>query len=216
MLRFRKPVNIAAIISVFLLLSVSPVEANSPNLVNFKPKTITSDLKSSRDIYKQAKEELPGDWYPLYRIVERIARANELDDRPWRITIISEPQINAFATEVNLIAMYNGFLDQLAGDSSALACLVSHEMAHHVEEHIAMSPVEQAQLRQNIREEALVQVTNELEDSKHNLTGTALEGVFTNFLGSMFGASGARIARIMCDSSARNRLNPSQGNSLKD
>ncbi|MFM6418499.1 MAG: hypothetical protein ACKPGD_00105, partial [Planktothrix sp.] len=35
---------------------------------------------STDDLYKQAREELPEDVYVIYRVVERIARANGLDN----------------------------------------------------------------------------------------------------------------------------------------
>ncbi len=76
-------------------------------------------------IYKKAKKELPGDWYPLYRIIDRIARANKLNDKNWRVRILPKYQINAFATEVNLIGLYGGILDQLAGDAAAISCVVA-------------------------------------------------------------------------------------------
>ncbi|MDJ0727851.1 MAG: hypothetical protein QNJ38_22345 [Prochloraceae cyanobacterium] len=44
-----------------------------------------NQTKSDRtnSIYQKAKQELPGDWYALYRIIDRIARANNLDDKNW-------------------------------------------------------------------------------------------------------------------------------------
>lgn len=98
--------------------------------------------ESSETFYKQAEAELPEQFYVLYRIVERIARANDLDQHHWRVVIPEEYQINAFAREANLIVVYNGLLDQLAGDASALACVVGHEMAHHVHKHIPIYDAE--------------------------------------------------------------------------
>ena len=101
------------------------------NQLSVKANPTSADTEQPTNIYQKAKEELPDDLYALYRIVERIARVNELDEKPWRILIVPEYNINAFATEVNLIAFYNGILDQLAGDASAIACIVAHEMGHH-------------------------------------------------------------------------------------
>ena len=52
--------------------------------------------------------------------------ANKLDQKPWRIIIVPEYNINAFATNLNFITLYNGILDQVAGDSSPIACLFCH------------------------------------------------------------------------------------------
>ncbi|NEO83284.1 MAG: M48 family metalloprotease [Spirulina sp. SIO3F2] len=95
-------------------------------------------LGDDESVYSEAREELPENLYVLYRIVERIARANNLDRHPWRVVMADDSLINAYATEVNLIIVHYGLLDQMAGDVSALACVVGHEMAHHTERHIAI------------------------------------------------------------------------------
>lgn len=102
--------------------------------------------------YAKAETDLPENFYVLYRIVERIARANDLDQHPWRVVIHSEYDINAHATEANLIVIYNGLLDQLAGDTSALACVVGHEMAHHAHRHIAIRDAEYNKALEQIAE----------------------------------------------------------------
>lgn len=119
--------------------------------------------------YSQARAELPEDYYVLYRVVERISRANQLDSRPWRVFIAPEYDINAFATDVNLLAFYNGLLDQIHGDPNALACVVGHEMAHHTEEHIALGAAQRELRFQELRQEAIDEVAAEEEDLKDDL-----------------------------------------------
>jgi predicted Zn-dependent protease len=102
--------------------------------------------------YALAETELPENVYVLYRIVERIARANNLDQHPWRVVIDSKYKINAHATDANLIVINRGLLDQLAGDTSALACVVGHEMAHHARRHIAIRSAEYAKGLEQIAE----------------------------------------------------------------
>jgi predicted Zn-dependent protease len=77
------------------------------------------------------------EWYWVYRVVERIARANGLDERPWRIGIMPYYDINAYATEINLVVAFRGILDQMHGDDAALACIMGHEMAHNQLRHQA-------------------------------------------------------------------------------
>lgn len=108
------------------------------NLVSPEAQQQLDDLDEAGSIYRQAREELPENLYVLYRIVERIARANDIDNHPWRVVMADDTLINAYATEVNLIIVHYGLLDQMAGDVSALACVVGHEMAHHTERHIAI------------------------------------------------------------------------------
>lgn len=100
--------------------------------------------------FRQAQKELPGAYYFLYRVVDRLARANDLDKGPWRVVRMPEYDINAYATQVNLIAVYTGLLDVLAGDSDAMACVVGHEMAHHVNRHIPLKNKDVALAKQRL------------------------------------------------------------------
>ena len=103
----------------------------------------TSEANS---IYQNAKTQLPPDFYALYRIVDRLARANKYDNRPWQIIRAAKYDTKAFAKNANLIAIYNGTLEQLGGDASALACMISHEMAHHKQRHQVITNIEKAEL----------------------------------------------------------------------
>ncbi len=122
------------------------------------------------------------DWYVVYRIVDRIARANQIDQTPWRIRINPKYDVNAFASEVNLLSFYTGLLDQVAGDSSAIACVVGHEMAHHKARHIAVSNAERAKLTAEIEEKARQEVEAEINDAKGTSTaasvGSGLANIF--------------------------------------
>ena len=62
-------------------------------------------LKSANTdaFYNEAREVLGEDYYTLYRIVERLARSNGLDDYPWRVRLNTEYEINAFASELNTL-----------------------------------------------------------------------------------------------------------------
>ncbi|MEO1431109.1 MAG: M48 family metalloprotease [Cyanobacteria bacterium J06633_8] len=159
---------------------------------------------ASMKTFERAKKELPKDWYAFYRIVDRIARANGYDQRPWRITLIPKYDINAFATDVNLIAMYDGIIDQLSGDSSALACVVAHEMGHHKKRHIAISQAKRAQLIAQIRQEAEKEVLGEkraanTESTVTGVAGTVVQGSVGgpvgNVLGGFLGNQSQRRAR---------------------
>ncbi len=124
--------------------------------------TIKAEASSSSDnsIYQNAKTQLPPDFYALYRIVDRLARANEYDTRPWQVVRTAKYDTQFFAKNANLIPIYNGALEQLGGDASALACMISHEMAHHKQRHQVISNVEKTEFIAQIREEAIAQVLN--------------------------------------------------------
>ncbi len=122
----------------------------------FAPTSTLSVLAQSKantsTPYAVAETELPENIYVLYRIVERMARANNLDQHPWRVVIDPEYEINAHATQANLIVIYAGLLEQLAGDTSALACVVGHEMAHHAHRHLAIRDAEYTKEWEKINE----------------------------------------------------------------
>ena len=181
-------------------LEASSIEKDS--LTDSKTRELIAQ-EPSPDIYQQAKEELPENFYVLYRIIERVARANALDERPWRIVVVPTYDINAFATEVNLIALHTGIMDQLAGDASALACIVAHEMGHHVERHIALGPAEKAALIEEIQTEAELQVEAELKDAKSDSRGSAIGGAIAR--GVLGGSVGNATGRVL-ENESRNRM----------
>ncbi len=120
------------------LTGAIPPRLSSEALAQNRSTFSTPSTPAESSIYDQAREDLSPNLYMLYRIVERIARANGLTGHPWRVVVADDTLINAYATEVNLVIVHFGLLDQMAGDISALACVVGHEMAHHTERHIAI------------------------------------------------------------------------------
>jgi len=126
--------------------------------------------------YQKARKDLNqklgsrgDDYYTLYRVIERLARANSLDRQPWRLAIIPTYDVNAFAKDINLLAFFDGLLDQIAGDPDAIACVVGHEMAHHTQKHIPTGAAEQQRILQQLRQESVDEVTQEQEDLKADL-----------------------------------------------
>jgi predicted Zn-dependent protease len=130
-----------------------------------------AQVKSTKanDFYKQAEKQLPEDYYVLYRIIERLARANGLDSSPWRVYISPKYDINAYATEVNKLAFFSGLLDMLHGDNDAIACVAGHEMAHHVRNHIPMGEAQKKKILEQLRAEAVEEVAAEKKDLREDL-----------------------------------------------
>lgn len=183
---FSKKLALISSLCVLLLPTGLPVQA--------KPGQNTRPASAESTIYQRAKEELPPDLYALYRVIDRVARANGFDSNPWRVGIGAKYEINAFATDVNLIALYNGLLDQLAGDSSALACVVSHEMGHHVKRHIAVGEAQKVALIAQIRKETEQEVLAEQKDAKTDATITGVGGaVVQQVVGGPLGNIGGNI-----------------------
>lgn len=149
--------------------------------------------------YQQAKENLPEDWYVVYRITDRIARANALDRTPWRVNVVPEYQINAFAGELNLIAVYSGILDQLVDSSSAVACIVGHEMAHHVKRHTAVGEAEKAELIEKMRAEATTEVAQEKDSARRDKTASNVGSTVGKAAGYALGGIGSLVGGASSD-----------------
>jgi predicted Zn-dependent protease len=96
-----------------------------------------SSKLASEDFYNQARKQLPSNLYLLYRIVERIVRANELEVPFWMIRVISSDSPHASAHGAYVLILDESILDLTEGNLSAMAFIVSHEMAHHTLGHQA-------------------------------------------------------------------------------
>ena len=80
-------------------------------------------------IYRDAKVE-----EALVPIVSRIVAASDRPDQPYRITILNAPAVNAFALPGGYLYVTRGLL-ALANDSSEVAAVLAHEMAHVTANH---------------------------------------------------------------------------------
>ena len=70
----------------------------------------------------------------LVPIVSRIVGASDQPDQPYRITILNAPAVNAFALPDGYLYVTRGLL-ALANDSSGVAAVLAHEMAHITANH---------------------------------------------------------------------------------
>jgi beta-barrel assembly-enhancing protease len=179
MFKFRRNLTLLATSSLLLFqTAIAPANANK--------QTNSSDV-----FYDRAKTEMSTDLYVVYRIVDRIVRANKLDESNWRVRIESQYELNAFAADVNLIAVYNGLLDRVGGDASALACVIGHEIAHHTKRHVAISPAQQQQKKLQFQQEAEAQVKQEIEDAQSDIeaqsTGSDALSIFGGAAGRIIG-----------------------------
>ncbi|MFM7409105.1 MAG: M48 family metallopeptidase [Cuspidothrix sp.] len=173
-----------------------------------KAKPTTSTVKNDT-IYQKAKKELPEDYYVVYRIVERIARADAIDNTSWRVAIGEKYDINAFASDVNLLTVFNGLLDQLSGDPSALACVMGHEMAHHTKRHIAVSQAEQEKLIAQYQAEAEQEAMKEAQSAQNEASSSAIGGAVIQGIGNAVGGIGGLFGKVgggMLGASAQNRI----------
>jgi predicted Zn-dependent protease len=70
----------------------------------------------------------------LTRVVNRLVAASERPELTYKVTILNSPAVNAFALPTGQLYVTRGLLG-LANDSSELASVVSHEIAHVIARH---------------------------------------------------------------------------------
>ncbi|ARQ02886.1 M48 family metalloprotease [Pseudorhodoplanes sinuspersici] len=111
-----------------------------------KPETLTPAQREHRRIlaayggaYNNPKLE-----ESLNRTVEKLVAASERPDLHYKVTILNSPAINAFALPTGQLYVTRGLL-ALANDTSELASVLSHEMAHVIARHAA---IREDQIRQ--------------------------------------------------------------------
>lgn len=76
------------------------------------------------------------DFYNVYRIAERLIRANNLDYMNWRIAIRkSEDDFNAATSSANYIYINTALYDSFYNKPDALAFVIAHEMGHQILGH---------------------------------------------------------------------------------
>jgi predicted Zn-dependent protease len=184
--------SLSAVASV-LLLHAGVAQAAVPMFEPSSPESSRLLVQSQNNpeaFYETAKEELPSDYYMIYRIIDRMARANQLDNLPWRIWIAPSYEVNAFAGDTNLVAFFSGLLEQIDGDPHAIACVVGHEIAHHTQNHIAVGSVERERILQQLMAEAVEEVSAEEEDLRDDLQGLGLGERALSTTGTVLGRQG--------------------------
>lgn len=73
----------------------------------------------------------------LDKIVVRLIAASERPDLRYRVTILNSPAVNAFALPNGQLYVTRGLLS-LANDTSEIASVISHEMAHVIARHASI------------------------------------------------------------------------------
>lgn len=80
----------------------------------------------------------------LNATVEKLVAASERPDLHYKVTILNSPAVNAFALPTGQLYVTRGLL-ALANDTSEVASVLSHEMAHVIARHAA---IREDQIRQ--------------------------------------------------------------------
>lgn len=155
-----------------------------------QPASSLAASSANDPVFATAKQKLSGNFYILYRIVDKISRANNVASGSWRVKISNDYALNGFADEANLIVVPKPAMDQLTGDPDALACMVGREISHHVRKHKAIGPAEQAAMKQQIQQEALAQ-------AQANEKSKAGWGMGLGILGGVLGVNTSGVEGIV-------------------
>lgn len=104
--------------------------------------------KKVNEYHMQAYSE---DFYRIYRIAEKIIRANQLDFINWRLSIDSTTEFNAYNSDTNNITINAGMLDTFRDNDDALAQVLGHEIAHGILGHAKKQAKYDAKVRRAYR-----------------------------------------------------------------
>lgn len=150
----------------------------------------------AQGVYRQAREELSEQFYVLYRIVDRLVRANRLDHASWQVSIGSDA--TGSDGGANVIAIDRHLLNQLNGDVDALAYVIAGEMARQIHHQSALSESEKTQVLANLRAEAEKEAQQEVNQSARRGAGEAQIGrAIVRTIGGFLGGVGGIVANLV-------------------
>ncbi len=126
------------------VVALAPTPAQSISLVSEQ-----QELEAGRQAAEQVEQK--------YRVVtgtrearlveqigRRMAAVSGRPNLPWKFRVIEEKSVNAFSVP-GYVYIHTGLLDQIGGDTDALAGVIAHEVAHtdarHSKEHMEKSAV---------------------------------------------------------------------------
>ena len=130
--------------------SVSPANIKDPQIMKFgNYNTISkadydSKLKKDELKYKDYEKQLgkkhskyyttqadAEDFYTVYRVAEKLIRANKLDYMNWRICLKKDTEeINAYTDGTNIVVLTTAIFDTFKNNEDTLAMIIGHEMGH--------------------------------------------------------------------------------------
>lgn len=122
-------------------------------------------LQSYRQVLAQSRAIQSGPQFEMVKTVAgRLAAATGAAGQKfnWQVSLIQDPQVNAFCLPGGEIVVYTGILPVTQNDA-ALATVLGHEMAHATSRHGA-----QRVLQQNLTQTAMTGVAVSLGDMDYN------------------------------------------------
>lgn len=140
---------------------------------------------------QKSTNELPQEWYLLYQISDRLSRANGQTQNSWLIKLTPQQNHYDFADSSNIVNLNQDISNKLSGDSDALACIVAHEMGHHIQGHSIVSEKEQSEKISDIEYEAEQEVKDRIEQEAQ--TSSRNSGLIDT-IGGLLGGDAEKVA----------------------
>jgi predicted Zn-dependent protease len=155
-LRLRMPPGLATLVGVALIVaSCGTLDPERLGLAEIaaEPDAVGAQLPPAQ---RREHERLVASYGGIYRApalealieksIPRLAKASENPDLDYRVTLLNSPNINAFALPGGSLYITRGLVS-LANDTSELASVLSHEMAHVIARHAS---IREDQIRQAV------------------------------------------------------------------
>lgn len=107
-----------------------------PQIKNVDDNLYNQKIEDDNKEYQKNKKETGDVNFELYKILDRLLRANNLQYQNWRITFVMDPEeLNAYANAYNLISVSSALYDSLYPNEDAIAFIIAHELSHHILGH---------------------------------------------------------------------------------
>lgn len=99
-------------------------------------KLYNQKISNEQKQHSAYKKQIGDDYYVLYKVFEKLIRANNLYYQNWRLMLEPDAaEINAYATSANLVIINTSLYDSLYDNENALAFILGHEIGHFVLGH---------------------------------------------------------------------------------
>ncbi|EFO32450.1 peptidase [Roseibium sp. TrichSKD4] len=176
-LRRRLKIGIAVLLCG--ALTACQLMGNGPNVGTVAPGTLRPNLAA--DIGAREHPRVVATYGGVYKdpgaeravasVVGRLVEASEDPSQSYRITILNSPAINAFALPGGYLYVTRGLL-ALANDTSELAAVLAHEMAHVTANH-AIKRQQRAEARE-LADKILTNVVRDDEQARAAIASSEL------------------------------------------
>jgi len=134
--------NLAVLVLLVLNLSFCYAQLKDAHLIQNKNYKKINSFILKKKIYKDEKRYqkykkiLTNEEYDIYKIAEKIIRANNLQYKNHRISFhVDKYSINAISSNSNLILINSSLYDCLHQNKDAIAFAIAHELSHLILSH---------------------------------------------------------------------------------